>query len=79
MSEAKKYAWLRIFNDYRDSLEVNALKGSAAGAEIEHMNPPAHDAVVTERDFFELFRGWEHLVLEPNHSNMIYEAGLNVS
>ena len=79
MPGAKKYAWLRIFNDYRDSSEVNALKGSAAGARIEHMNPPAHDAVVTERDFFELFRGWEDMVLEPNRSNLKYQAGLNMN
>jgi hypothetical protein len=79
MSGAKKYAWLRIYNDYLDSKNVNAQKGSAAGAKMEHMNLPAHDAVVTERDFFELFRGWEKYVLDPKKSNFEYEAGLDLN
>lgn len=58
MSGAKRHAWLRIYNDFLDSRDAQVVKAAGPGVSIAQMNPPAHDAVVSDRDFYELFRGW---------------------
>jgi hypothetical protein len=43
------------------------------------MNPSAHDAIVSDRDFYELFRGWQDKELDPTKSDHKYEMGLKVN
>tara|TARA_B110000285_G_scaffold233642_1_gene308041 strand:+ start:1902 stop:2132 length:231 start_codon:yes stop_codon:yes gene_type:complete len=76
MSGAKRHAWLRIYNDFLDSRDAQVVSGYGAGATIGAMNPPAHDAVVSDRDFFELFRGWQNKELDQSKSDHKYEMGL---
>ena len=58
MSGAKRLAWLRIYNDFLDSRDATVTKGYGSGLSIGPMNPTDHDAIVSDRDFYELFRGW---------------------
>lgn len=79
MSGAKRYAWLRIYNDFLDSRDAKVEKAVSSGVSIEQMNPSAHDAVVSDRDFYELFRGWQDKQLDPEQSDHKYATGLQVS
>ena len=78
MSGAKRHAWLRIYNDFLDSRDSQVVKAAGSGVAIAQMNPSAHDAVTSDQDFYELFRGWEGKQLDPNQPDVKYARGLQV-